>query len=59
MYNICTYVRMSIHAIDNVFTIYGRIDIHMYLRTYSTAQFKVDRSHVWHGLNSTHFLFYT
>ena len=50
---------MSIHAIDNVFTIYGRIDIHMYLRTYSTAQFKVDRSHVWHGLNSTHFLFYT
>ena len=32
----------------------------MYIRTYcsnSTAQFKVDRSHVWHWLNTTRFLF--
>ena len=60
---VCTYVHKYVHMyVDTwVLSIYTYVEstcIHMYMHTYSTTQFKIDRMHVWHGLNIYYTFFY-
>ena len=58
--HVCTYIRMYVQSYIHIHThTYVRTYIHTYIHTYGTAQFKVDKTRVWHVLDTTRFSFCT